>query len=226
MAETKRVSDQYKITAPTIVLDGNVNVLGTSTTVSSTNSTIADNEIVLNSGEIGAGVSTLGTTAGIKIDRGSLPDVTLRWNETNEKWEITTDGVNYEIILTSSFSITTPDYTVQYVLSGALQGESSFTYNPSADVLYISNLMLGNSEVSTSVTNGNVTISPNGTGSINMDGVSSFEYQGSTPGSTASRTKFYAATPGVGSSGLYFVNTVDSDELISRKRAMMMALIM
>lgn len=226
MAETKRVSDQYKISSPSIVLDGNVAILGGATTVESVESQIKDNQIVINHGEIGAGVSTLGTTAGITVDRGSLPDVTLRWNEATDRWELTTDGINYDSILTASFSIATPDYSVQYVLSGNLQGETVFTYDPSANTLFVSNVLIGNNEITVANTNGNLVLSSNGTGTVNVEDVASLPYQGSTPGSTASRTKIYAATPGAGDSGLYFVNTVASNELISKNKALMMALIM
>ena len=226
MAETKRVSDQYKISAPSIVLDGNLSVLGSTTSVESVNSTISDNVIFLNSGETGAGVVTLGSTAGITIDRGSLPDVTLRWNESTDTWQITTDGSTYADIATSSGSIGGSDGMVQYNNGGNFGGESNFVYDDSTNLLYISNVVLGNDAITNSVTNGNITISGNGTGVVDFSGVTAFDYQGSTPSSTASKTKFYAATPGAGDSGLYFVNTVASDELISKNKALMMALIM
>ena len=53
----------------TLTVDGNLVVTGSSTTVSSTNTSITDNVIVLNSGESGAGVTS--GTSGIEIDRGT-----------------------------------------------------------------------------------------------------------------------------------------------------------
>ena len=50
MAETKRVSDQYKISAPAIVIDGNLTVMGSTTSVETINSVIQDNILVLNEG--------------------------------------------------------------------------------------------------------------------------------------------------------------------------------
>lgn len=52
------------------IITGNLTVLGVSTTIESTNATIADNIIVLNDGEINAGVTLNGSTSGIRIDRG------------------------------------------------------------------------------------------------------------------------------------------------------------
>lgn len=49
-------------------ITGDLVVLGTSTNIQSTVTTITDNTIILNSGETGNGISL--TTAGIKIDRG------------------------------------------------------------------------------------------------------------------------------------------------------------
>lgn len=66
----------------TTVINGNLEVRGTTTTVESTDTTIADNIITLNEGEAGAGVSaSLGYISGIEIDRGSLPAARLVFNE-------------------------------------------------------------------------------------------------------------------------------------------------
>ena len=69
-----------------VVIDGDLTVNGTTTTINSTIHVIADNKIVLNDGEIGAGVVTLGTTAGITVDRGSETDVEWCWDESADMW--------------------------------------------------------------------------------------------------------------------------------------------
>jgi hypothetical protein len=229
MAEIKRVSDQYKITAPSIVLDGNVQITGSSTSVDVITSVISDTSITLNAGETGAGVSTLGTTAQIIVDRGSLPDVNLRWNEATDTWQITVDGSTYGDILVGSGGVVAAagsDTYVQYNGSGYLGAEAAFAYNYTTNYLTVSNVKIGNDSITNSVSNANLTISANGTGTLNVSSVAGLDYIGSTPGSTASKTKFYAATPGAASSGLYFVNTVDSDELVSKKKAIMFGLVM
>ena len=228
MAEIKRVSDQYTISAPVIIFDGNVQVNGSSTSVDSITTTITDNTITLNSGETGAGVSTLGTTAQIVVDRGSLPDVALRWNEATDTWQITSDGSTYQDIIVGSGFVAaagSPGY-VQYNSGGVLGAEANFTYDATGNLLYVGNVSIGNGALSNVQTNGNLSLSANGTGTINMSSVAAIDYQGSTPSSTASKTKFYAATPGAATSGLYFVNSVDSDELVSKKRAIMFGLVM
>jgi len=79
---------------------GNLNVQGTMTTLNTTNTTISDNIITLNSGDTGAGVSQ--GTAGVLIDRGTLSNVAVYWNETNKDWELTEDGTNFYHILTTN----------------------------------------------------------------------------------------------------------------------------
>jgi len=54
----------------TVVITGNLDVLGTTTTIESTNASIADNIIILNNGEPNVGVTLNGSTSGIRIDRG------------------------------------------------------------------------------------------------------------------------------------------------------------
>ena len=66
----------------TIVINGDLEVKGTQTTVESTVTTIADNIITLNQGESGAGISaSAGYIAGVEIARGSLPAARIVFNE-------------------------------------------------------------------------------------------------------------------------------------------------
>jgi hypothetical protein len=51
MAEVKYVSDQYTIRTPILVVDGNLTVQGSTTSVETVNSVITDNTVILNSGE-------------------------------------------------------------------------------------------------------------------------------------------------------------------------------
>ena len=65
-----------------VVVTGDLEVRGTTTTVESVVTTIADNILTLNSGQAGAGISaSLSYKAGIEIDRGSLPAARLVFDE-------------------------------------------------------------------------------------------------------------------------------------------------
>ena len=68
-----------------LIVNGDLTVSGSLTSVNTTNTEIADNSIVLNKGEQAAGVTA--GTAGIEIDRGSEDSATLQWNETDDVWE-------------------------------------------------------------------------------------------------------------------------------------------
>ena len=67
-----------------VTITGDLEVLGNTTTVQSETLTIKDNIIYLNVGETNAGVAALGTSSGFTVDRGTLPDVSLLWDETED----------------------------------------------------------------------------------------------------------------------------------------------
>jgi hypothetical protein len=99
MGTVKKFNSTYTIDGPSVVITGNLNILGNLVSITSNNTSITDNMIVLNAGESGAGV-TLGT-AGITIARGSLANVNLQWSEAATSWQVTTDGANYANIFTN-----------------------------------------------------------------------------------------------------------------------------
>ena len=68
-----------------LIVNGDLTVTGTTTTVNSSETLVADNLITLNAGEVGAGVTS--GSAGIEVDRGSEDNATLQWNETLDVWE-------------------------------------------------------------------------------------------------------------------------------------------
>jgi len=69
-----------------VVIGGNLTVQGTTTSVDTTNTTISDNVITLNDGEVGAGVTAI--TSGIEIDRGTESNVSLVWDDSVDKWTV------------------------------------------------------------------------------------------------------------------------------------------
>ena len=69
------------------VLDGNLTITGTETTVNTETINLADNTIVLNSNATGAPTEN----AGIEIERGDSANKTLLWNEGTQYWDIGSD---------------------------------------------------------------------------------------------------------------------------------------
>ena len=71
-------------TRGTVIITGNLDVQGVTTTVESTTTTIADGIITLNKGQTGAGIGLIPNNyqSGIEIDRGTLPKAKLVFDES------------------------------------------------------------------------------------------------------------------------------------------------
>ena len=80
-----------------LVVQGDLTVSGTTTTVNTETINLADNIITLNSNATGSPTEN----AGFEVNRGSASAVALRWNETSDVWEATTDGSTYNTVLLS-----------------------------------------------------------------------------------------------------------------------------
>lgn len=87
-----------------VTIDGDLTVLGNTTTIESIELVIVDNTITLNSGEDGNGV-TLGS-AGILIDRGNLANVGLFFDENKS---FTNPGINPIQVVNGAFILAVAD---------------------------------------------------------------------------------------------------------------------
>jgi hypothetical protein len=86
------------ITPGDLTVTGNLTVSGSTTYINTETIQLADNIIVLNSNATGSASEN----AGIEIERGDDPNVSVRWNESSNKWEFTNDGTNYSEIASAS----------------------------------------------------------------------------------------------------------------------------
>jgi hypothetical protein len=75
-----------------LIIDGNLTVSGSTTYLNVNELNIEDNLIVLNYGVSGSP----SLSAGIEIERGTSPNVSIQWNESNDRWEFTKDGSTYK----------------------------------------------------------------------------------------------------------------------------------
>lgn len=126
MAVVKSLNDSYTITnkikananitlsTNTVFIEGNLFVGGNATAITKTDLNITDNIITLNAGETGPGVTL--NTSGLYIDRGSLANVAVLWNEGLGKWTLTNDGTTYGIISTSTVGTVTSAQVYALVL--------------------------------------------------------------------------------------------------------------
>jgi hypothetical protein len=71
----------------TVLIKGNLDVLGATTTIESVNSSIKDNIIQLNSGDTTNSGGITGNTAGIEIERGAKSPAQILFNELINHWD-------------------------------------------------------------------------------------------------------------------------------------------
>jgi len=92
-AKAPLASPTFTGTATTnnLVVSGNLTVSGTTTSINTETLTVDDNIIVLNNNATGAPSEN----AGVEIERGSSTNVSIRWNESTDKWQFTNDGSTY-----------------------------------------------------------------------------------------------------------------------------------
>ena len=185
----------------TLYVSGNMVVGGTSTAVTKKDLYISDNTITLNKGGGGAGGVVLGT-AGIEIDRKDsagtgLANVSILWNETYDKWTLTTDGSTFANIVTTT-------------------GAGSFTLiDDTAPQLG------GNLDVLSR------TIFSSNTAYVRLDSNVAVSSVAAAPSALAGNTVIYAQTPALGTSGLYVTSTqYNNQELITKNKSVWYSLIM
>jgi hypothetical protein len=145
MAAVKKLNTSYTIDTTDVIITGNLTVQGSQTAIETTNTTLKDNIIVLNDGEVGAGV-TLGT-AGIAVARGSLANVALRWNEAVDKWQVTNDGTTYANLVASSTGLTAIIEDTAPALGGNLNTNSWTISSNVGNLKFNGNIQINNTAV-------------------------------------------------------------------------------
>ena len=123
----------------TVQIAGNLTVLGTTTTVSSTNLAVTDNIIVINKDEVGAGVTA--GSAGIEIERGSVDNATITWNETDDVFEFKV-GSNLVNLKSAGTNVQRQRYIAT---ASQTQFSIAYTENDQVDV-YLNGLKLAISD--------------------------------------------------------------------------------
>ena len=198
-----------------MTVNGNLTVLGTHTTISTTDTSIYDNVITLNAG-LKPTDPPVGLMAGIEVNRGAgdptSPDgftgnATLRWNESIHRWEITNDGgLTFSRIATIAAGKTYISDIVED-LTPQLGG----------------NLDTNGSTI-TSVYPSNVVVDP----AVNLQVTKPIQLieQTVTPPVVAGEGLIYAGPVDGGGTGLYVTHSTEvNQELISKKKAILYSLI-
>jgi hypothetical protein len=92
------VATNSNVTFNDLTVSGNLTVSGTTTSINTETLTVDDNIVVLNNNVTGSPTEN----SGIEVERGTSANVSVRWNETNDKWEVTNDGTTYGNIVSTS----------------------------------------------------------------------------------------------------------------------------
>jgi hypothetical protein len=201
------VNSNITLDTDTVYITGNLWVRGNTSEIASNTLSITDNIITLNDGETGNGVTSLGSTSGVVIDRGTAPggNVQLRWNETTKTWQLSGvvagspgDGTQYVNISASSTGLTTVFDDKAPVLGGNLNVNGFTIYANSASTSYIT-----------------------------LQGALQLKQANITPAAATGSTVFYASDTGAGQAGVFVVNPASTnEELITKRRAFGFSLIL
>jgi hypothetical protein len=202
------VQSNVTLDTDNVIITGNLNVRGNTTIINSNTQTITDNIITLNQGETGNGVSTLGSTSGIEIDRGIAPggNVQLIWNESFKTWQVSGvtsgspgDGTQYSNIATSS------------------TGGASVLFDDKNPVLG-GNLNVNNFTIYANVAAGTY---------VTLQGALNLKSANVTPTAATGSTIFYASDTGAGQAGVFVVNPASAnEELVTKRRAIGFSLLL
>ena len=201
------VNSNITLDTDTVYITGNLFVRGNTSEIASNTLSITDNIITLNDGETGNGVTSLGTTSGVVIDRGTAPggNVQLRWNETTKTWQV------------SGVVAGSPGDGSQYVNLSASSTGLTTVFDDKAPVLG-GNLNVNNFTIYANVAAGTY---------VTLQGALNLKSANVTPTAATGSTVFYASDTGAGQAGVFVVNPASTnEELITKRRAFGFSLIL
>jgi hypothetical protein len=190
-----------------VIINGNLQVIGASTNITSTDTAIYDNIITLNAGI--TGIPTL--NAGVQVERGNQPDVEVRWYEAQKVWQITNDGTNYANIQTflgSGGGGT--GYNMQRLADDTTPGLGGNVYTNGFAI----------------TANADVYVAPGTTG-LTLDGNLVLKKYLTAPVITNNYVTVQASNAATGGTGLYVTNDEGTvqQELITKARAVVYSII-
>jgi hypothetical protein len=111
------------------------------------------------------------------------------------------------------------DSLISVVVDGQI---NSVFYNNRA---IIQGIEFNDNEITSDDTNSNIFIRTNGTGKLQTNFALQLDKIGVVPASSADSILLYAAQPSIATTGIYFVNSARSGELINKNRALLFSMI-
>jgi hypothetical protein len=131
-----------------VSITGNLTVQGTTTTIDTVNSVVADPLVVLNRNAAGANTYDIGFV----FERGASINTAFIWDEANEQFAL----ISTTEVGTTQGSINNSGYLDLHIANLVATGTSS-TFG---------NIQIGQNTISSVNTNGNINLTPNGTGEV------------------------------------------------------------
>jgi hypothetical protein len=155
----------------TVTIAGNVTITGTTTTVNTETLTIDDNVIILNNNS----PATPTENAGVEVERGTLANVSVLWNETNDRWTFTNDGTTfYNVPISTEYNFythPTGDGNLHVPATSTTNSGRVLTAGATAGSLSWQADLAGNSGTTTKwLTARTITLAGDLTGSVSIDG--------------------------------------------------------
>lgn len=212
-----------------VVVTGDLTVRGVTTTIESIDLVIEGNIVTLNRGETGAGVTLL--TSGIEIDRGTLDNVSILFDERltwynsvtnqtqNGAWSVQDATDRLGSMQLADLSTTQSEFNLVNTVA------ETVNFAGAASTINIGSLY-GATNIN-GITIENDSITGNINDALNVNSILNIANKPSAPSTPTGYVSLYSTNvPGTGGTGLYFVNTEGTnDELISKTKAILYSLI-
>ena len=199
--ETINTEDRVYINTNTMEVDGNLVVSGNITYINTEILDVKDPFIVTNS----SNTSTYASNAGLLTHKTASTFAGIRYNTTDNKWEISTStsetgetGTWNEIGTAEAGNVAGANTQVQFNDEGSFGASANFTFTDTSQL--------------------------NVAGNINLTAGLQLA-DSSAPGSVANTTVLYGNVAGSGGTGVYFVDGSTADELVSKSKAIVFGII-
>lgn len=216
MPTTDRVIGDYQLTTRNgdiyftanagtgrIVINGNLFVIGTTSNVESVNSYFYDNFITLSANVVGAPL----LDAGIEVKRGSEPTVSFRWNESLDRWQVTSDGSFFSNLMIRLEDDADPHLGGHLYTTGSYFGNTNFEIR--------------------SLDNNNIVLTPGFNNTQANTGIQITHTASAVLPVVANATVIMSGPARAGDTGLYVARPNQrSEEFITKRRALIYALVL
>tara|TARA_Y100001937_G_scaffold56036_1_gene77056 strand:- start:124 stop:921 length:798 start_codon:yes stop_codon:yes gene_type:complete len=227
-----------------VTIGGDLTVEGNTTYLETTNLKITDALIELNKNNSGGADED----AGMLINRGSAGNnAVFYWNEGDDKFKaaLTTSTAESDSVTDTSLATIQADgfetdalriidndivglnsnANINITASGTGDVVINGLLNVGTETFNVGQISIEGNEIFSTFSNADIKISASSSGQIHFDDFTKFTAQGSDPTAVTDTTHLYAKTQSGGGTGLFYVNTSSSGELVSKAKAQIFGLI-